>query len=465
MIIHKLKIDSFGKFKDKVIELQDGINIVCGANESGKTTIKEFILAMLFGMSKSKGRKHDGCYEIYEPWDTASYYHGDMEFSVSGRRFKIARNLYHKETESKLVCLDDGEVMSVDQGDMKVLLDGIGETLYRNSFCIGQATLELGGGLGEEIASFFDSFGNHPEEIRSSIAVKKLMADRKKSERKLEEVAKHRQTELMEMQKELDVHRNDMNKLEDEIMREDSGERKNVFVICFAPLVIGGVCIAIKQPILAMGFTLLGILTIVFGLYKKSKYRLQLQAKQNMLKELLDEKNTICQGLEADMEDLLKESEYERQLGVEIKAMEAAINKIKELSERANELNIKALRRKMNTNIREMSDGKYDRVELDTNFKPCLVCESSYLEIENISKGAGDMVLLAERIALGEELVRDEYLPLILDETFAFFDDVRMKNALKLLSKKEGQIILFSCTDREKNCLDAMGIKYNRVTI
>ena len=39
MIIKKLEIISFGKFSNKVIEFSDGLNIILGNNESGKSTV------------------------------------------------------------------------------------------------------------------------------------------------------------------------------------------------------------------------------------------------------------------------------------------------------------------------------------------------------------------------------------------------------------------------------------------
>ena len=57
MKITGLKIKGFGKLQDKVIDFSNGINVVYGKNEAGKSTTHSFIKAMLFGISKKKGRK------------------------------------------------------------------------------------------------------------------------------------------------------------------------------------------------------------------------------------------------------------------------------------------------------------------------------------------------------------------------------------------------------------------------
>ncbi len=42
MIIKKINVKSFGKLKNKEIELKDGLNIIYGENESGKKYITIF---------------------------------------------------------------------------------------------------------------------------------------------------------------------------------------------------------------------------------------------------------------------------------------------------------------------------------------------------------------------------------------------------------------------------------------
>ena len=52
--INKLKINSYGKLKEKEINLKDGINIIYGQNEAGKSTLINFIINSFYGISKNK---------------------------------------------------------------------------------------------------------------------------------------------------------------------------------------------------------------------------------------------------------------------------------------------------------------------------------------------------------------------------------------------------------------------------
>ena len=57
MKINKIKINSYGKIKNKEINLENHLNIIYGKNESGKSTILNFIINILYGISKSKNGK------------------------------------------------------------------------------------------------------------------------------------------------------------------------------------------------------------------------------------------------------------------------------------------------------------------------------------------------------------------------------------------------------------------------
>ena len=75
----KLEIRNFGKMQNRTLEFSDGIQLISGENESGKSTVHTFIRSMLFGMTRGRGRaaKND-VYSRYEPWENPAYYAGEM---------------------------------------------------------------------------------------------------------------------------------------------------------------------------------------------------------------------------------------------------------------------------------------------------------------------------------------------------------------------------------------------------
>ena len=92
MIIEKITIGHFGGVKEFECDFTDGINLIEGRNEAGKTTISTCIKFMFYGLSgKAKG---GGLSERrkYQSWDTDSA-DGSIEFSHKGGRYRIERSL------------------------------------------------------------------------------------------------------------------------------------------------------------------------------------------------------------------------------------------------------------------------------------------------------------------------------------------------------------------------------------
>ena len=60
-----------------------------------------------------------------------------------------------------------------------------------------------------------------------------------------------------------------------------------------------------------------------------------------------------------------------------------------------------------------------------------------------------------------------ETMPIILDESFAYYDEERLENILKYLDEecKDNQIIIFTCTNREKELLEKEKIEYNLINL
>lgn len=50
MIIKRITVRNFGKLRDRTMEFSDGINVLYGDNESGKTTTHTFVRSMLYGI-------------------------------------------------------------------------------------------------------------------------------------------------------------------------------------------------------------------------------------------------------------------------------------------------------------------------------------------------------------------------------------------------------------------------------
>lgn len=99
MKINKIKINSYGKLKEKEIQLHDGINIVYGENESGKSTLLKFIVNSFYGISKNKKGKEYSDFDRYLPW-TGEEFSGKIEYELNNKeRYEVYRDFKKKNPQ------------------------------------------------------------------------------------------------------------------------------------------------------------------------------------------------------------------------------------------------------------------------------------------------------------------------------------------------------------------------------
>ena len=78
MKIIEINIKCFGKLRDFVLKPGEGVNIIYGRNESGKSTIMAFIKAMFYGLESGEKRRQ------YQPW-SGGQPSGSIEFEHDGK--------------------------------------------------------------------------------------------------------------------------------------------------------------------------------------------------------------------------------------------------------------------------------------------------------------------------------------------------------------------------------------------
>ncbi len=86
MKITEIQIKNFGKLRNINVRPLPGLNVIYGENETGKSTMQQFITGMLFGMEKQPDKQGDHqSYQQYEPWEDGSFYAGGLKFTVADK--------------------------------------------------------------------------------------------------------------------------------------------------------------------------------------------------------------------------------------------------------------------------------------------------------------------------------------------------------------------------------------------
>ena len=117
--------------------------------------------------------------------------------------------------------------------------------------------------------------------------------------------------------------------------------------------------------------------------------------------------------------------------------------------------------------VEKISGNKYNKTKYVDGEGLIIELENGeYVNANRLSIGTIDQLYLSLRLSAMQEIT-EEKMPIILDETFAYYDNERLENILKYLSEeyKENQIIIFTCSNREKEILSKNNIQYNYVEI
>ncbi len=141
MTINEIYIKNFGKLSSFKLTANDGVNIIYGPNETGKTTIMAFIKAMLYGAGRAETRRK------YEPWNGGKM-GGTLVFECGGKHYSLSRQFGTTKSLDKieLWCKTTGEQVDLpEKVEPGEYLMGINEMSFVNSVFIGQINPAISG--------------------------------------------------------------------------------------------------------------------------------------------------------------------------------------------------------------------------------------------------------------------------------------------------------------------------------
>lgn len=154
MKIDKLHLQDFGQFHDKDITLAPGMNIICGANEAGKTTTKDFIVGMLYGMEDPSDTTGFAGYEKRKPINGEAYA-GSMEVKTEQGEFLVERNFLRTQKSLAVKDLDTGREVTPQNPDTLVgTLIQTDKSTYMNTLCVGQMELATDRAIADKLNDY-----------------------------------------------------------------------------------------------------------------------------------------------------------------------------------------------------------------------------------------------------------------------------------------------------------------------
>ena len=194
-----------------------------------------------------------------------------------------------------------------------------------------------------------------------------------------------------------------------------------------------------------------------------SSLKLQLHTNEidynNIIKKS-EEKAKLEEQLEGSLEEKEEILKLANSINIAKTALENAYNKMKE------EITPKFTKNLSNI-VGKISSNKYNKIRfIDGQGLIVELNNGEYINANKLSIGTIDQLYLSLRLSAMQEITQEK-MPVILDEVFAYYDNERLENILKYLNEnyKENQIIIFTCSNREKEILDKNEIKYNYISL
>ncbi len=180
------------------------------------------------------------------------------------------------------------------------------------------------------------------------------------------------------------------------------------------------------------------------------------QDREQHLREEIRRREEAYRKLQNDLETLYHSHVKTDGTETEIAALTEAIDRICALSSGIYAKSGGRLNQRASEILAGITQGRYSRIVLDKTAEVRIYTPERVLGLHQVSGGTMQQIYFALRMASGELLGGGRKLPVILDETFALYDDARLEAALRWLKKSGKQVILFSCQKREREILERL---------
>jgi DNA repair exonuclease SbcCD ATPase subunit len=183
MLFSKLKINYFGRFQNREIELKPGINLIYGENEAGKSTIHTFIRGMLFGIERLRGRasaSKEDLYTRYLPWEYPGAFGGSMDIQIGDKEYRLLRSFHASDKSFTVLDLSTGREIKLKEGLISELIPGLTEAAFKNTISIEQLKAQTDAELASQVRNYITNLSiAKSKEVNVGKAVSMLTEQKK----------------------------------------------------------------------------------------------------------------------------------------------------------------------------------------------------------------------------------------------------------------------------------------------
>ncbi len=190
MKIRRCSIYQFGKLKEQDFEFSEGITLIQGANESGKTTLHTALAALLFGVERSRGRgAARDVFRANQPWSQPELYGGAIEWEREDRLIRTERDFSKLPPRAYSTETLAGRTRDLKEGEQP-LPESLSPYLFYNTLSFKQSGSDVESGMADELRSHIINLqGSGNESMDVAAALGNLKARRRALTKDLKEEA------------------------------------------------------------------------------------------------------------------------------------------------------------------------------------------------------------------------------------------------------------------------------------
>ncbi len=455
MIIKSIYINHFGCLKDKAIEFKSGLNVISLPNESGKSTIAEFIRVMLYGVNSLRFNQR----KKYMPFGYTSM-GGEMTVNFDGVDYVIKRTFGMRKAD------DTTEVLNALTGEAvkEYSVDNVGKAMrglsgdgYENTCYIKQLSSKINDVKSSEIQNRLINLSQSSDEnysYRSAAAIldnaiKDLNGPRgriNQVQSALNELAV-RAAEKSRVKNEYEATKNEL----DNISKNDCKGSGNMLLLSWIPVVLSaaGVFFVKFAVILLVLFCVIAVL-LTLKVKRDTAEKIEYAKHIGFLESKLEALREEYEKTDVSKIGYYKEKlQYYNKMLWDLRDARTALEKSFEQLQTDYSPKLNSMARSI---FKSITDGKYVDFMVDEDYNITVRDDNNNIvSSEFLSGGTFDQIYFSLRMALVKMIC--ENMPVVLDDAFALYDDKRVGRAMNYLKTVENQVLIFFCQKRELNLL------------
>jgi len=139
--LRRLGIGGFGRLQQRTFVFGDGLNVIYGPNEAGKSTLARSIVASLYGIGRQK--------DAWRPWTGDAYATTLVYELANGQTFEVQRDftrdargarVYDRDGNDVAAQVAVGKVVAPGEAHLQIPLES-----FLNASCVLQQAIEIDG--------------------------------------------------------------------------------------------------------------------------------------------------------------------------------------------------------------------------------------------------------------------------------------------------------------------------------